>query len=215
MQKRAGKPRASSRRPKRKPGRHTKPRAPSERPSSAPANGLTPKQERFVEEYLVDLNATQAAIRAGYSEDTARQMGSENLSKPDIQTAVAKRMRDRAVRTRVTQDRVLTMIADRAEFDPIHVFNLDGSVKDIHDIPPHIRSSIVGIEVEEIKLGADGPVVGRIKKLKISDPDRPKEMLGRHLKLFTDKVEHSGGMTLEQILAKSWEREGQGAGASK
>ena len=53
---------------------------------------LTPKQERFVQEYLIDLNATQAAIRAGYSQRTARQIGDENLSKPDIRAAVVARL---------------------------------------------------------------------------------------------------------------------------
>ncbi|CCQ72407.1 terminase small subunit [Magnetospira sp. QH-2] len=53
------------------------------------SSNLSPKQQRFVEEYLLDLNATQAAVRAGYSERTARQIGSENLSKPDIQQGIA------------------------------------------------------------------------------------------------------------------------------
>ena len=65
---------------------------------------LTPKQERFVAEYLIDLNATQAAIRAGYSVKTAKQAGSENLSKPDIAKAVQDAQAARAARTEITQD---------------------------------------------------------------------------------------------------------------
>lgn len=68
---------------------------------------MNPKQSRFVDKYLVDLNATQAAIRAGYSAKTARQIGDENLSKPDIAAAVAAGMADRAQRTTITQDKVL------------------------------------------------------------------------------------------------------------
>jgi phage terminase small subunit len=68
---------------------------------------LTDKQQLFVEEYLVDLNATQAAIRAGYSEDTARQMGSENLSKPDILDAIAAAKHLRSERTKINADYVL------------------------------------------------------------------------------------------------------------
>lgn len=71
---------------------------------------LTPKQSRFVDEYLVDLNATQAAIRAGYSEKTAGLIGSENISKPYIAEAIAERMKIRSERTEITQDRVLTDI---------------------------------------------------------------------------------------------------------
>ena len=60
---------------------------------------MTKKQKRFVEEYLIDLNATQAAIRAGYSPDTAKSIGSENLTKPDIQARIAKAMAERSKRT--------------------------------------------------------------------------------------------------------------------
>lgn len=68
---------------------------------------LTPKQERFVSEYLIDLNATQAAIRAGYSEKTARQMATENLSKPAIQEALRKARQRQQKRTEITADFVL------------------------------------------------------------------------------------------------------------
>ncbi len=71
---------------------------------------MTPKQAAFVDEYLIDLNATQAAIRAGYSAKTARQIGEENLSKPDISAAVAAGIDARSKRTQITQDRVLTDI---------------------------------------------------------------------------------------------------------
>lgn len=68
---------------------------------------LTEKQKRFVAEYLVDLNATQAAIRAGYSEKTAGSVGNENLKKPEIQNAIQKAVADRQQRTEITQDKVL------------------------------------------------------------------------------------------------------------
>ena len=72
---------------------------------------LTAKQQCFVAEYLVDLNATQAAIRAGYSEKTARAMGHENLTKPDIEEAIAEALKERRLRTEITQDRVLEELA--------------------------------------------------------------------------------------------------------
>ncbi|MDX1489247.1 MAG: terminase small subunit [Acidiferrobacterales bacterium] len=68
---------------------------------------LTPKQQRFVGEYLIDLNATQAAIRAGYSEHTAKQQGYENLTKPYVQEAIAEAMLERSERTELSQDWVL------------------------------------------------------------------------------------------------------------
>lgn len=76
-----------------------------------PQLGLTPKQQRFVEEYLVDLNGAQAAIRAGYSPDTARQMATENLSKPYIQLAIAEERKAQQERTQVTADKVVTELA--------------------------------------------------------------------------------------------------------
>ena len=69
--------------------------------------GLTPRQARFIEEYGIDLNATQAAIRAGYSTTTARQMGTENLSKPVIANAIAAAQKARSERTEITQDEVV------------------------------------------------------------------------------------------------------------
>ena len=75
---------------------------------------LTPKQKLFVDEYLVDLNATQAAIRAGYSEKTAYSIGNENLMKPEIAKAIQNAQQKRQGRTEITQDRVVQEIADNA-----------------------------------------------------------------------------------------------------
>ena len=88
-------------------------------------NTLTKKQKLFVEEYLIDLNATQAAIRAGYSPDTAQQMGSENLSKPVIKNAIDKAIADRSRRTGINQDRVIQEIAKMAFLNPVDVIDMD------------------------------------------------------------------------------------------
>ena len=77
---------------------------------------MTPKQTCFAQEYLIDLNATQAAIRAGYSKKTARQVASENLSKPDIQRAIEEAQHARAERTGLTQDAVVQGLLKEAEF---------------------------------------------------------------------------------------------------
>lgn len=73
---------------------------------STPA--LTPKQGRCVDEYLIDLNATQAAIRAGYSVNSAAQIGEENLRKPDIHSAIQNQIAERSQRTKRTSDSVLS-----------------------------------------------------------------------------------------------------------
>ena len=73
---------------------------------------LTVKQRTFIQEYLIDLNATQAAIRAGYSKKTAQQVGSQNLSKLVIQTAIQKAMKQRSERTGITATKILEAIAE-------------------------------------------------------------------------------------------------------
>ena len=76
-------------------------------PTKRAQGGLTAKQEQFVREYLIDFNATQAAERAGYSKNTARAIGAENLTKPNIQAAIQKQIQARAERTAITADLVV------------------------------------------------------------------------------------------------------------
>ena len=94
---------------------------------------LTPKQERFVQEYLVDLNALQAAIRAGYSKDTAGAIGHENLKKPEIQAAIAKARQEQQERTQITADSVVKEVALIAFADPRDlVQHIVGSCRHCH-----------------------------------------------------------------------------------
>jgi phage terminase small subunit len=154
---------------------------------------LTDKQKLFAQEYLVDLNATQAAIRAGYSEKTARQIGQENLSKPYIQEAIQKAMDERSKRTEITADRVLQELAHIAfddiknylDFypDPDSKYGVSIDIKDSREIDTR--------NIAEISLGKDG------FKFKNYCKDHALVNLGKHLKLFTDKQEihHSGAVT--------------------
>ena len=95
---------------------------------------LTVKQIRFCQEYIVDLNGTQAAIRAGYSENSAQQIASELLSKPVIQEYVQDLLDQRAARTKATADFAISEIYHLISFDPNEVFNEDGTLKLIKDI---------------------------------------------------------------------------------
>jgi hypothetical protein len=124
----AGAPARKKAAPPTKPKKPARPaRAATPAPAAEPAQlGLTDLQQRFVDEYLVDLNGTQAAIRAGYSPDTARQMASENLSKPYIQVAIADARKAQQERTQVDADRVVTeawniMLADPRELVQVKV----------------------------------------------------------------------------------------------
>lgn len=172
------------------------------------AGGFTPKESRFVQEYPIDLNGAAAARRSGYSEATAKAIACELLSKPRIQDAITAEMLARSERTRITQDRVLYGIADLAFYDIADLFADDGSLKAVHDIPVAMRNAIAGIEVEELweGRGEARERIGNLHKVKLADRKGSLELLGRHLKLFTDKVEHSGTVTLEEILTASREQ---------
>ena len=97
----------------------------------AAAKKLTPKQKAFVSEYLIDLNATQAAIRAGYSPKTANEQGARLLANVSIAQTIQKAMQDREQRTEITQDRVLQEYARLAFYDPRKLFQPDGTPKPI------------------------------------------------------------------------------------
>jgi phage terminase small subunit len=151
---------------------------------------LTPKQRRFADEYLVDLNATRAAIRAGYSERTAGQIGGENLKKPEIRKAVAERMKARSERTGITQDKVLKEYARIAFFDPRKLFNADGSLRRVTELEEDVAAFIAGMDVVEI--GNEKAGFGLVRKLKLADKLGALNSLARHLGMFDDRLKVSG-----------------------
>lgn len=146
---------------------------------------MTKKQKRFVEEYLIDLNATQAAIRAGYSPDTAKSIGSENLTKPDIQARIAKAMAERSKRTGVNADRVVTELAKIAFVNASDVIDADTATLK-PDADPEDTAAIQSVKVKTF--GGDGLE----REIKMADKLKALELLGKHLGMFKDKVELSG-----------------------
>lgn len=147
---------------------------------------LTPKQERFVQEYLIDLNATQAAIRAGYSAKTAEQQGFQLLQKTSVQKAIAEGRRQREERTAVSADRVLLEAARLALFDPRKLFNDDGSPKGIHELDDDTAAAVAGVEVLEQFEGSEKErvFVGYLKKYRIADKNSALEKLFKHHGLY-------------------------------
>jgi phage terminase small subunit len=148
---------------------------------------LTDKQAMFVKEYLVDLNATQAAIRAGYSENTANVIGPENLAKPCIAKEIQKHMDKRSKRLEITADTVLQEIAKLGYSNIQKIYKEDGTLIPVHELPPEVAATITEVNEEVIKV--DGESVTMKRKYKIADKGQNLERLGRHLKLFTDKVD--------------------------
>ncbi len=169
---------------------------------------LTPKQQRFVEEYLIDLNATQAAIRAGYSKKTAGQIGDENLKKPQIAGALQEAMNKRSERTEITADRVLKELGRIAFFDIRKLYNEDGSLKNPSLLDDEAAAVMSGIDVVEMQGGMSVDENGNpahvpmyTKKAKVHDKIAALTNAMKHLGMLVEKREISGRMSLESLVA--------------
>lgn len=157
---------------------------------------LTPKQQRFVEEYLIDLNATQAAIRAGYSPRTANEQGAQNLAKLSVAEAIAEAQAEREERTKIDADYVLKRLVEIDQMDVLDIMDDDGNVKPLRDWPKIWRQYISNIETISMDDGE-----GWLKKIKWPDKVKNLELLGRHVSVgaFKDKVEHSGKLEIQSL----------------
>ncbi len=111
---------------------------------------LTAKQKLFVDEYLIDLNASAAARRAKYSPRTAFRIGQENLQKPAIQAAIQLRMADREKRTEITQDRVLQEYARIAFLDPRKLVDENGNPLPLHKLSDDVAAAIAGLDARRM-----------------------------------------------------------------
>jgi phage terminase small subunit len=108
---------------------------------------MTAKQQIFVREYLVDLNATQAAIRAGYSPRTAKQIAHENLTKPDVAAAISAAQRDRMSKLEISADRVLQEAARIAFFDIQECFDGNGRLLPVHKLSDDSAAALASLRV--------------------------------------------------------------------
>lgn len=153
---------------------------------------LTPKQQRFVEEYLIDLNATQAYIRAGYTvknDETASVMASRLLGNDKVQTIIQEALRARQERTQIDADYVLKRLVEIDQMDVLDIMDDDGNVKPLRDWPKIWRQYISNIETISMDDGE-----GWLKKIKWPDKVKNLELLGKHVSVgaFKDKIEHTG-----------------------
>lgn len=145
---------------------------------------LKRRQQRFVDEYLVDLNATQAAIRAGYSPRTAGEMGAENLKKPHIALAIQEAQQARANRTEITADRVLKGIARLAFSDIRNMFTPDGRLRAVTDLDDATAAAVSSVKVVTRPAGEnpDGTrEVEYVHEIKLTNKDASLDKLMRHL----------------------------------
>lgn len=177
---------------------------------------LTAKQQRFCDEYLIDLNATQAAIRAGYSEKTAYSAGQRMLKKVEVQTYINVRQIDRIERTEITQDKVLQELAliafsNAADYASVvekeAMVEVEGNMQPMYDsegnaIKYRTVEPILTEKLNEnqkralavIKKGRDG------FEIRPHDKVRALELLGKHLGMWTDKVEIEADIAMNDKL---------------
>lgn len=149
---------------------------------------LTKKQKLFCEEYLIDLNATQAAIRAGYSPDTANEQGSRLLANVSVRAHIDKALAERSKRTGINSDIVLFELARMARANAGDIINFDdASLKD--NVLRDDTAAIASVKVKK-SYSESGETVER--EIKLHDKTKSLELLGKHLGMFTDKVQVEG-----------------------
>ena len=165
---------------------------------------LNPKQSRFVQEYLIDLNATQAAIRAGYSVKTATPQAARLLTKVDVQLAITEGQRQLAAKTGITQERVLEELAIIAFSDIKNYLDIDqdtGGIRaksfDDATMPDKASRALEMVRedrmIREDSKGNDSIINSKVT-FKMHDKMKALELLGKHLGMFKDRVEHSGSV---------------------
>lgn len=165
---------------------------------------MSEKHQRFIEEYLIDLNATQAAIRAGYSSATAYSQGQRLLKHVEVKKAIAKAKRDRAERMAIKQDRVLQELARIAFFDPRKLFDADGKPIAITQLDDDTAAALAGLDVlEEFEgTGEDRVFIGYTKKYKIADKNTALTNAMRHLGMLKDGLNLNlppGGVVMKVV----------------
>ena len=164
---------------------------------------LTDKQEMFCQEYLIDLNATQSAIRAGYSERTAHSIGAENLIKPEIQARISELNKSRLEATGISQKRVLEEYAKIAFFDIREIFDVDGGLINVKQLDSNNAGAIASIKSSE-EWGEDKEgnriVTGTLKEVKVFDKIRALQDLGKHLGLFEKDNSQKAAEVPKQVI---------------
>lgn len=162
---------------------------------------LTDKQQCFVDEYLIDLNATQAAIRAGYSAKTADQQGSRMLANVKVKQAIAERMAERSRRTGVNQDRVVIELAKIAFVNISDLVDTDTATI----LPTARKEDLACIESVKYKqMPTKSGDMGVEREVKIASKLKALELLGKHLGMWSDKfnVTVEKSEKLDDIIAQ-------------
>ncbi|PDT15509.1 terminase [Rhizobium sp. J15] len=172
---------------------------------------LTAKQRLFVAEYLKDLNATQAAVRAGYSENLARKNSWRLMANEVVRGAIDKALAAQMERLEISAERVLAAIADIAFGDVRDVFDEEGALKAPSEWDDRTAAAVAGLEFNT-SAKAKGDVV-HVAKIKRADRLKALDMLARHHALYHDRLEIKGLEALSERLARAKARKSGDGGA--
>ena len=156
---------------------------------------LTAKQQRFCDEYLIDLNATQAAIRAGYKaskKSTFEVRGYQLLQKPSVREEIERKMAERSKRTGISQDRVIQELARIAFLNPQKLIDPD----DVSVRPDATEDDLACIQSVKVKTMNGDKGYSEEREIRLNDKMKALELLGKHLGMFKDKVEMDADLEL-------------------
>jgi phage terminase small subunit len=173
--------------------------------SSKLSNKRRQREETFAREYLIDLNGARAAIAAGYSEKGADVRAVELLGNRRVQALIASLTKDKLGKLDISADWVLGELRKLAGYDAGAIFNDDGSLKPIKEWDPSVRAALVGLEHDKLfeHFGkTEAKHVGATVKVKLADKLRALELLGKYLKLFTEKVQLDATANFTETLAR-------------
>ena len=171
---------------------------------------ITDKMRQFVDEYLIDLNGTQAAIRAGYSESTAQEQSSQLLARPDIRALIEQAQKDRVDRVQINQDTTVNELktiafSDVADF----VIVKEGGVieqRPFNELKKEQTRCVKKIrQTVRTAQSSDGAVIHQtaVLELELYDKVKSLELLGRHLGIFNDKLTLDGALPLQIVFEVS------------
>jgi phage terminase small subunit len=178
---------------------------------------INEKQELFCNEYLKDRNATRAAIRAKYSPETAAEQASRLLRNVNIKARINELIKEQLDKIKIDVGFILREILNSATIDISDAYDENGNIKSISEMPEPLRKSIIQIESDELfdGVGKDRALIGYTKKIRIQDRIKSLDLLGRHLKMFTDVHVIPGLEGLAEKIAAAREREKKHVSSSK
>jgi phage terminase small subunit len=161
---------------------------------------MTPRKATFITEYSLHGNGTQAAVKAGVPESSAHVTASRWLKEPKIAAAIDEQKERLKAKLELTAERVLLELMRIAYYDPAKLYDEHGERIPVHLLDEDTRRAVASIEDETRK--ASGTTT-RSQYVKMADKKGAAELLGKYLKLFTERVEHDGRVTLETLICGS------------